>query len=424
MVSGMVSGTLAAQIPSFASRDTMKLTVTAIRNAKFKGKPHKLVDGHGLYLFITLTSKLWRYNYTLNGKQKTASYGSFPVVGLAEARAKHLEFRQKLDQNEIPDGKGALNIRLDARKGANMTVNELVQEWFVWKSPSWKPDHARHVMNTLKNNVLAYLGDRPIASITPPLFLATLRKAEERGANETARRSSIWAGMAFRYAITSGWLTTNPAADMYEALAPVKRGHMASILDGTSSLLLWEKRLSDLLKLFNAYHATAVVSTALRVLPYVFVRPIELRTARWDDIDLEVAEWRFLVSKTNTEHLVPLARQVVELLADLRPRTLKTGYVFPSARGAERTMSENAILIAMRSMGIEKSQMTGHGFRSVARTLLAERLKYSDQLIEMQLAHAVRDVHGRAYNRTQWIDERTEMMQAWADYLDGLRARK
>jgi integrase len=208
---------------------------------------------------------------------------------------------------------------------------------------------------------------------------------------------------------------------MSEALAPVKRGHMASILDGTSSLLVWEKRLGDLLRMFNAYQGTEIVRTALRVLPYVFVRPLELRTARWEDIDLDAAEWRFLVSKTETEHLVPLAPQVVALLTELRPRTLKTGYIFPSARGAGRPMSENAILVAMRAMGIEKTQMTGHGFRSVARTLLAERLKYSDQLIEMQLAHSVRDVHGRAYNRTQWIDERTAMMQAWADYLDGLR---
>jgi integrase len=261
----------------------------------------------------------------------------------------------------------------------------------------------------------------PIATITPPLLLATLRKIEERGLNETAKRANIWVNTAFRYAITSGWLTINPAAGMSEALAPVKRGHMASILDGTSSLLVWEKRLGDLLRMFNAYQGTEIVRTALRVLPYVFVRPLELRTARWEDIDLDAGEWRFLVSKTQTEHLVPLAPQVVALLTELRPRTLKTGYIFPSARGAGRPMSENAILVAMRAMGIEKTQMTGHGFRSVARTLLAERLKYSDQLIEMQLAHSVRDVHGRAYNRTQWIDERTEMMQAWADYLDGLR---
>jgi integrase len=241
-----------------------------------------------------------------------------------------------------------------------------------------------------------------------------VQRIESRGAIETAHRALADCGQVFRYAIATGRATTDPARDLRGALTPTNGEHFAAITD--------PKRVPDLLRALDGYEGTLTVKCALRLAPLVFVRPGELRNAQWADIDLDAAEWRFTVSKTKTQHIVPLSRQALAILTELKPLTGTGRYVFPGARSSKRPMSENAILAALRGAGIPREEMTGHGFRAMARTLLDEALHAPAHLIEHQLAHAVRDPLGRAYNRTAHLPERHEMMQRWADYLDTLKA--
>lgn len=253
-----------------------------------------------------------------------------------------------------------------------------------------------------------------MAEITPPELLAVVRRVEERGALETAHRALQNCGQVFRYAIATARAERDPSQDLRGALPPVRETHFAAVTE--------PKRIGEILRAFDAYEGTLPVKCALRLAPLVFVRPGELRKALWTNIDLDTAEWRYLVTKTSTLHIVPLSSQAVAILKELRPLTGRSSYVFPSARSAQRPMSDNAILAAMRSMGIPKEEMTGHGFRAAARTILDEVLGFPPHLIEHQLAHAVRDPLGRAYNRTAHLAERRDMMQQWSDYLDGLKA--
>jgi len=253
-----------------------------------------------------------------------------------------------------------------------------------------------------------------VAEITPPELLAVVRRVEERGALETAHRALQNCGQVFRYAIATARAERDPSQDLRGALPPVRETHFAAVTE--------PKRIGEILRAFDAYEGTLPVKCALRLAPLVFVRPGELRKALWTNIDLDTAEWRYLVTKTSTLHNVPLSSQAVAILKELRPLTGRSSYVFPSARSAQRPMSDNAILAAMRSMGIPKEEMTGHGFRAAARTILDEVLGFPPHLIEHQLAHAVRDPLGRAYNRTAHLAERRDMMQQWSDYLDGLKA--
>ncbi len=259
---------------------------------------------------------------------------------------------------------------------------------------------------------LAPIAGLPIAAVDAPLLLAALRKIEARGM-ETTHRARAFAGQVFRYGIATGRNKDNPASDLLGALAPVAGSHFPSLTDPA--------QVAPLLRALWGYQGGPVVQAALRVAPLVFVRPGELRTARWADIDLDAAEWRYVASKTNTPHIVPLASQVVDVLRELQPLTGRSGYVFPSERGKERPMSENTINAALRALGYGSDTMTGHGFRAMARTMLDEVLGYRPDYIEHQLAHAVKDPNGRAYNRTSHLPERRKMMQAWADYLDNLR---
>jgi integrase len=255
-----------------------------------------------------------------------------------------------------------------------------------------------------------------MGEIKAPELLDVIRRTEARGALETAHRELAICGQVFRYGVATGRCERDIAADLRGALPPVKTKHLASVTD--------PKRVGELLRIMDAYQGGLVVRSALRLAPLLFVRAGELRRMRWDDVDLEKAEWRYLVTKTNTQHIVPLSRQAVEILKELQPLTgnrPEKEWVFPSGRSPLRPMSENGVLAAMRSLGIEKEELCGHGFRSIARTLLDEALGFRIELIELQLAHEVRDVHRRAYNRTQFLEERRAMMQRWADYLDELK---
>ena len=249
-----------------------------------------------------------------------------------------------------------------------------------------------------------------------PELLQVIRRIEERGANETAHRVLSNCGEVFRYAIATGRAERDVAADLRDALQPAIKKHLAAVTE--------PKRVGELLRMIDGYEGTLTVRCALKLAPLVFVRPGELRTARWEDIDLREAEWRFTVTKTKTQHIVPLSDQAVAILTELQPLTGQREFVFPGARSPKRPMSNNAILSAMRRMEIEKNEMSGHGFRAMARTILDEVLEVRPDIIEHQLAHQVRDPLGRAYNRTAHLPERIKMMQQWADYLDSLRHDK
>jgi integrase len=262
--------------------------------------------------------------------------------------------------------------------------------------------------------VFPWLGGRPIAEITAPELLSMARRIESKGAVETAHRAVQNCGQIFRYAVATGRAERDPTGDLRGALQPAKSTHMAAITE--------PREAGELLRTLDAYQGTLTVRCALQLAPLVFVRPGELRAAEWKDIDLDAAEWRFTASKTGTGHIVPLSRQAVAILREVQPLTGEGRYVFPSARTSERPMSDNAVLAAMRRLSIAKEEMCGHGFRAMARTILDEVLSFRPELIEHQLAHAVRDPNGRAYIRTAYLPERRTMMQTWADYLDGLKS--
>ena len=300
-----------------------------------------------------------------------------------------------------------------ADRAAN-SFEVVAREWFAKQSGGWAENHGNRILRRLERDIFPWLGGKPIAEIPPPALLETVMRIESRGAIETAHRALADCGQVFRYAIATGRATSDPSRDLRGALTPTIGEHFAAITD--------PKRIPDLLRAIDGYEGTLTVRCALRLAPLVFVRPGELRNAEWADIDLDAAEWRFTVSKTKTQHIVPLARQAEAILKQLQPLTGEGRYVFPGARSPKRPMSENAILAALRGMEIPREEMSGHGFRAMARTLLDEVLKFEPHLIEHQLAHAVRDPLGRAYNRTAHLPERHAMMQQWADYLDKLKA--
>jgi integrase len=271
-------------------------------------------------------------------------------------------------------------------------------------------------MALLKRDLFPWIGKRPIAEITPAELLKPLERIENRNAIETAHRALQTAGQVFRYA----WSKDMVSQDITQAL----RGALASRKGGNFSAITDPQLVKPLMQAISNYSGTFVVKTALRLAPLVFVRPSELRTAEWSQIDFEARQWRYLITKTQTEHIVPLSNQVIEILREIQPLTGKGRYVFPSARtpNGSRPMSDMALLTALRSLGFGKEEMTVHGFRAMARTILDEVLGYRPEFIEHQLGHAVKDANGRAYNRTSHLPERRKMMQAWADYLDNLKA--
>jgi len=393
----------------------MSLSNTAIRNAKPSEKSRKMFDGRGLYLEISPSGgKWWRLKYRFDGKDKRISLGTYPDVSLKDARerreAARRQIANQLDPSELRKLEKAARV-----ESVSNSFEVVACEWFAKHEPNWSTGHADRVISRLKRDVFPWIGSKPIAEITAPLVLDTLRRIEARRALETAHRILGICGQVFRYAIATGRATYNPAGDLRGALSPVKKTHFASVTE--------PDEVREVLRALDGYEGTLTVKCALRFAPLVFVRPGELRQAQWKDIDLETAEWRYLVTKTEIQHIVPLSSQAVEILQEIKPLTGRGRYVFPSARSpkGDRPMSDNAILVAMRTMGIGKEVMTGHGFRAMARTILDEVLGFRPDFIEHQLAHRVRDPNGRAYNRTAHLPERRKMMQVWADYLDELK---
>lgn len=392
----------------------MPLTDIAIRTAKPAEKPTKLTDGGGLYLILNPNgSRWWRLDYRYAGKRKTLSMGIYPVITLKDARNRRDEAR-KLLASDVDPGENRKAQKLARVLSTANSFEVITREWYAKFSTTWNESHGERIIRRFERDIFPLLGKKPIAEITAPELLATIRRIENRGALETAHRALGNCGQVFRYAIATGRAERDVSAYLRGALPPVKATHFAAVTE--------PKQVAELLRAMDGYTGSLIVGYALRLAPLVFVRPGELRKAEWADIDLETAEWRYLVTKTNTPHIVPLCHQAVEILTDAKAISGDGRYVFPGARSNGRPMSDNAILAALRRLGIEKDEMTGHGFRAMARTILDEVLGFRPDIIEHQLAHAVRDPNGRAYNRTAHLLERRKMMQAWADYLDKLKA--
>lgn len=392
----------------------MALTNTAILNAKPETKPRKLADEKGLFLLVHPNgSKYWRLKYRFGGREKMLALGVYPQVSLADARQRRDDARRLLANGADPGETKKAAKAAGAEKSAN-SFEVIAREWFAKHEKSLVASHAERILRRFEKDIFPWIGGKPIADLTAPELLAAVRRIESRGALESAHRALQSCGQVLRYAVATGRALRDVSADLRGALPPAKEKHLAAVTE--------PEKVAPLLRAFDGYSGHFVTKCALRLAPLVFVRPGELRQAQWADIDLDAAEWRYTVTKTDTPHLVPLSRQAVEILRELHPYTEHSRYVFPSVRSAERPMSDNAILAAMRRMNIGKDEMTGHGFRAMARTILDEVLGVRPDFIEHQLAHAVRDPNGRAYNRTAHLAERRKMMQLWADYLDKLKS--
>lgn len=391
------------------------LTDQAIKKAKAEEKQRKLFDGRGLFLLVSPAGgKLWRMKYQFSGKERLLALGKYPEVTLAMARERREEARRLLATGVDPSELKKASKTQQATRSAN-SFEAVAREWFAKHAPGWADTHSSKIMGRLDRDVFPWLGGKPIAEIGAPDVLTVLRRIEARGVVETAHRVAMHIGQVFRYAVATGRADRNPVADLKGALPPRRSEHFASLTD--------PKAVGALLRSLDAFSGTFPVQCALRLAPLLFVRPGELRAARWADIDLEAKEWRYVTPKTKTPHLVPLAPQAVAILRELQPLTGHRVHVFPGGRDPKRAMSEAAINAALRRLGVDtKTQMTGHGFRATARTLLHEVLNFAPEVIEHQLAHRVPDALGAAYNRTKFLPERVRMMTTWADYLDTLKA--
>lgn len=393
----------------------MALSDTSIRKAKFIDKPFKLADDKGLYLLVNQQGKYWRQDYRYFGKRKTMALGVYPDTSLAKAREKRDHARTLLADGVDP------GENKKAQRAARMVLNAnsfevIAREWMAKQLPKWSPAQAKKVTSIFVNNLFPWLGNRPIAGIRPPEVLATLRRMEDRGAHETARRALQYCGMALRFAVATGRAERDICADLRGALAPVITKHHATIIE--------PRQIGALLRAIDGYEGTLIVKCALKLAPLLFVRPGELRQAEWTEIDLDSAEWNIPAArmKMREPHLVPLSRQAVAILRELHPLTGHGRYVFPGERSHDRPMSNNSANAALRRMGYDtRTEITGHGFRAMARTILDEVLNIRPDFIEHQLAHAVRDPNGRAYNRTAHLPERRQMMQLWADHLEQIK---
>ena len=390
----------------------MPLTDPAIRNAKTQEKPLKLYDEKGLFLLVNPNgSRWWRLKYRFGGKEKLLSLGVYPEVSLKKAREKRDEAREDI-RNGI-DPSQAKKAQKASASGAD-SFEAIAREWFEKFSKTWTLSHGARILRRLERDIFPWIGKRPIVEVKAPELLTVLRRIEERGAVETAHRASQNCGQIFRYAVATGRAERDPSGDLKGAIPPTKQTHHASITD--------PKEIGALLRAIDAYEGGLIVRCALKLAPLVFVRPGELRKAQWSEINWDKSEWVIPAErmKMREKHIVPLSRQSLEILRELQPLTGDGKYMFPSPRSSDRPMSDNAILSALRRMGYTGDQMTGHGFRSMASTLLNEQGWHRDA-IERQLAHAERDSIRAAYNYAEHLPERRRMMQSWADYLGELR---
>lgn len=395
------------------NRLTHMLTDTKLRSLKPREDAYRVADTNGLCIEVRPSgAKVWRYRYRHSGKASMITLAEYPIMSLGEARAERDKLRALVKGGANPAQVARIE-RAAQTERAESTFRAIAIELLEKRTrEGLTPGSVKRERRLIEKD-LASVGDIPVTDVTAPVLLAALRKLEKRGVAETAHRTRSLASRVFRYAIATGRATSNPADSLVGALEQPQTKHFASITDPA--------QISALLRAMYSYQGSPVTLAALKLGPMLFVRPGELRKARWGDVDLEKAEWRFVASKTGTSHIVPLSSQAKEIFEDLRPLTRRSEFVFPGVRSSKRPMSENTINAALRNLGFDGDTITGHGFRAMARTVLDEVLGFRPDYIEHQLAHAVRDPLGRAYNRTAHLAERKKMMQAWADYLDGLR---
>lgn len=395
----------------------MALADTFVRQVKHSGKTSgdKHADGGGMYLLVKAGGKYWRMDYTHLDKRKTLALGVYPEVSLAKARQRRDKAREQL-ADCIDPGIAKREERQAQADAAANTFEAVARVWLAKTATKRAGVTQSRVTTLLEKDVFPFIGSMPISTIKPRDVLdKAVRKIEARGSIDTAHRAKQICGQVFRYAVAVGMAERDVTADLRGALASIPESHFTAITE--------PKQAGDLMRSIFDYTGHSCTVAALKLTPLVFVRPGELRTAEWSEIDLAVAEWRIPGSKMKmkVDHLVPLSTQAVEILRGIHPVSGHGRYVFPSLRTGERPMSENTINAALRGMGYSKEVHTAHGFRAMARTIMDEVLGERVDLIEHQLAHAVKDPNGRAYNRTAHLPARREMMQRWANYLDKLR---
>lgn len=391
------------------------LSDTKIRALKPKDKPYRIYDERGLYMQVSTSgARLWRFKYKFDDKEKLLALGQYPDVPLSLARERRDEARQLLARGIDPSAHKQAALQGDGSFAA------IFEEWLSRQRGTLSENTWTNKKHRMERNVLPYIGRVPVADLEALQILQTLQRLEERGLGETARRVQQIIGQVMRYAVATGRAKIDPTPSLRGALKPVRVRHRAAILDKTV--------LAAFLRAVDAYPASPIIRAAMQLQVLLFLRPGELRQLQWDHLDLSRAMLKVPgpIMKMKEPHLVPLARQSLRIIEDLRPLTGVSRYILPSPRAiggvTDRPMSENGVLVALRAMGYDKETVTGHGFRATARTFLDEELRIRPEVIEAQLAHAVRDPLGRAYNRTKHIEERTEMMQVWADWLDRVKA--
>lgn len=388
----------------------MLLSDTKIRAAKPHAKAYKLRDGQGLFMIIgPRGQRWWRLRFRIAGTEKMLSLGTYPAVSLREARKRRNELREQIERGIDPSLQ-----RASEQLAGESTFAAIGREWYTKHLHAWTPEHAARIKRRLERDIFPWIGPRPIAELTAPELLMVLRRIESRSVLDTAHRALQNCSAILRYAVATGRAPRDPCADLRGALPPARGKHHAAITDPQAA--------GALLRAIENYQGSLVTKSALQLAPLLFVRPGELRRAEWSEIDTQAAEWRIPEGKMKARvaHIVPLAKQAIEIIEELRPLTGSGRYLFPSERTGERPMSDGTMIAAIRRMGYAKGEMTAHGFRSLASTLLNEQ-GWSRDAIERQLAHAERDATRAAYNRAQYLAERRRMMQAWADYLAGLR---
>jgi integrase len=390
----------------------MALTDTAIRATKPRAKPFKLTDGGGLHLLVKPSgTKLWRLAYRFGGKQRTLALGAYPIVTLAEARSGRNAARELLAKGIDP----AVKRKLD-KQSAAITFRVVGEELLDKLEREGRASRTLTKTRWLLEFAFAAFGDHAIGQVTAPEILLALRRIEVRGKYETARRLRSTCGMVFRYAIATGRAERDPSADLRGALTTPTVNHRAAILE--------PRAIGALLRAIDGFEGHAATAMALRLAPFVFVRPGELRHAEWKEFDFDNAEWRIPAEKMKMRrpHRVPLSRQALAILKEQEPVTGHSRWLFPSVRSVMRPISENTLNAALRRLGYGSDEMTAHGFRSMAATRLSEMGRWNPDAIERQLAHEEQNAVRRAYTHgAEYWPERVAMMQVWADYLDELR---
>lgn len=383
----------------------------------------RFTDSGGLYLEVSPAgSKRWFWKYLFSGKEKRLSLGSYPGVSLKAARGARDDAR-KLQQNGTDPAQRRQLDKLSRQVDADTRFEAVAREFHKAKKSAWSAKYAERWITLMEKDVFPWIGSLPLTAITAPILLKVLRRVEARGAHESAHTLRQWSGQVFRYGIATGRCERNPAPDLHGALVPIEVKHMAAVLE--------PKAAGELMRSIAAYAGQPVTRAALQLAALLFQRPGNIRMMRWADVDLEGKTWtipaadmkRTKKAKINGRpHLVPLAPQAVALLEDLKPLTGHGAYVFPSLLTGERPMSDNTMRTALRRMGYTNEEMTPHGFRAMARTIMVEKLNMSPDVIEAQLAHGKSGPLGAAYDRAEFMEQRRKMMDTWADYLDALRA--